>query len=150
MFEEKIDRMDKNLDRMSELAGMLRATNQRLAGLEHEARRSRLATKADVEPDTKTRKCTEGASAADRVKNGDSSYARVDDDPTSLTIFGMMAEPPAPEKSIGDALINNGAEVPKSHLLPIKVRMLSSAAGGLLPAGTASTAMRTIFSPPPS
>ena len=28
MFEEWFDRMDKNLDRMSELTGMLRATNK--------------------------------------------------------------------------------------------------------------------------
>ena len=61
-------------------------TNQRLAGLEYEARQPRLSTEeADVEPDTRTRKRTEGASAADRVKNGDSYSARVDDGPTGLT-----------------------------------------------------------------
>ena len=68
---------------------------------------------ADVITDMKTRKRTEGPSAADRVKNGDSSPARVDDGPTSLTSFGIMAEPPAPEKCIGDALVNKGAEAPK-------------------------------------
>ena len=52
--------------------------------------------KADVKPDTKTRKLTEDA-AADRVKfNGDSSSARrVDDGSTSLANFGKLAEPPA-------------------------------------------------------
>ena len=67
-----------------------------LADLEHEARQSRLVTEANIELNTKTRKRTEGASAADGVKNDDSSSAKVDDGPTSLTIFGMMAEPPAP------------------------------------------------------
>ena len=120
-------------------------TNQRLARLEHEARQSHLATEANVEPDTKTRKHTEGASAADRVKNGESSSARLDDGLTTLTNFGMIAKPPAPEKYISDALVNKGAETPKPHLPLRKVGILSSAAGGLLSAGTASTATRTIF-----
>ena len=42
--------------------------NQRLAGLEYEARQPRLATEANVETDKKTRKRTEGAAAADRAK----------------------------------------------------------------------------------
>ena len=67
---------------------------QRLAGVEHEARQPRLTTKEDAEPDTKTRKRTEGAAAADRVMhNKDSSSAKgVDDGPTSLTSGGVMAE----------------------------------------------------------
>ena len=145
MFEERFDRMGKHLDMMSERTGMLRATNKRLAGLEHEARRPCLATEANVEPDTRTRKRTEGASAADRVMNGDSSFARVDFVSTSLTSFGMIAEPPAPEKSIGDALVDKDAEELKPCLLPVEMRT-PTAAGGLLPAGTASTGMRTIFS----
>ena len=60
-------------------------TNQRLAGLQHKARQPRLATEVDVEPDTKTRKRTEGAAADDRVMNGNSSSARADDGPTSLS-----------------------------------------------------------------
>ena len=55
--------MDKNQDRISELTGMLNATNKRLAGLEHDVRQSRLATEADIEPDTKTRKHTEDTAA---------------------------------------------------------------------------------------
>ena len=136
--------MDKNLDRISELTGMLRATNKRLAGLEHEARQSRLATEAGVEPDAKTRKCTKGASAADRAMNVDSSPARVNYGPTRLTIFGMIAEPPAPEKSIGNALVDKGAEARKLCLSPGEMRT-PTAVGGLVPAGTTSTAMRTIF-----
>ena len=61
----------------------------------------------------------------------------------------MIAEPPAPEEYNGDALVNNGAEAPKPHLPPMEVRMLSSVTGGLSPTGTASTAIRTILSPPP-
>ena len=52
-----------------------RETNQRLAGLEHEARQPRLSTEAGVTPHTKTRKRTEDA-AEDRVMDGDSSFAR--------------------------------------------------------------------------
>ena len=101
---------------------------------------------ADVEIDTKISKRMEDA-AADRVKSEDSSSARVDDGPTSLTSFGMVVEPllVAPEKCVGDAFVNEGAKVPKPHLPPVEVRMLPSAAGGLLLAGTASAVMRTIF-----
>ena len=47
-------------------------TNQRLTGLRHEARQSRLATEANIEPDTETRKRRENV-AADQVMNGDIS-----------------------------------------------------------------------------
>ena len=77
-----------------------------------------------------------------------SSERRVDDGPKSVTSLGMIAEPPASQQCIKDALVNKSAETSKPQLPPVKVRMLSSAAGGLLPAGTASTAMRTTFSRP--
>ena len=147
-LEENFDIMDNNLDRMSsrfdrqenksvELTEEMRATNQRQAGPWHGAQQPRLAT--DVEPETKTRKCTENVTA-DRSKNGDKSSARFDDGPTALTSFGMTAEQLAPEKCIGDALVNKGAEVPKPHRPPMD-RMLSSATDGLLTIGAASTAM---------
>ena len=146
---KNFDRMSSHFDRQDKKLGerteKMRQTHRYLAGLEHKARQPRLATEVDVESDTKTRKHTEGAAAADRVNNRDSSSARDDDGPTNLISFGMIAEPLAPEKCIGDALVNNGAEAPKPHLPSIEVRMLSSAAGDLLPAGTASAAMRTIF-----
>ena len=102
---------------------------------------------ADVKPDTKTHKRMEDA-AADRVKHGDSSSAkkRVDAGPTSLTSFGMIAEPPALPCWDG-ALVDKNAEAPKPCLLPVEMRTPPGAAG-LLPTGTASTAMRTIFSRP--
>ena len=109
--------MDNNLDMMPKRTGMLRATNQRLADLEHEARQPRLATEADVEPDTETRKRMEDA-AADRAKHGDkSSSTRVDHNPIRLISFGDdTTEPPVPERSIRDALVDEGAEAPKPCL----------------------------------
>ena len=105
---------------------------------------------ADVKSDAKTRKRMEDI-AADRAKHGDSSFARVDDGSTCLTSFGMIAESLllAPEKCVGDALVNIGGEAPKPHFPPVDVRMLLSAAGGLLVTSPASTALRAIFSPPP-
>ena len=50
IFEKRLDRMDKHLGRVSEYTGMLRATNQRLYGLEHKARQPCLATETDVKP----------------------------------------------------------------------------------------------------
>ena len=99
--------------------------------------------------DRNTRERTDSA-AADEETYGDTSSARVDHDPMRLTSFGNQefTEPSlAPEKNIGDALINEGAEAPKPHLPPVKVRMVSSPADGLLHAGTVSTSLRTTFHP---
>ena len=63
MIKERFSRSDKYFDGPME---KMRVTNQRLAGLQHEARQPRLPTEADVEPDKKTRKRTGGASAAYR------------------------------------------------------------------------------------
>ena len=43
-----------------------------------------------------------------------------------------------------DVSVNEGAAVPKPCLSPVEMRMLT-AAGGLLPAGTASTEIGTTF-----
>ena len=69
----------------------------------------------------------------------------------SLTSFGMIAEPllKAPGKCIGDALVNKDSKVLQSYFPPVEVRILSSVAGGLMPAGTASTSMMTVIFPPP-
>ena len=80
--------------------------------------------------------------------NWDSSSAKVDYGPTSLTRFGMIAEPLAPEKSIGDALVDKDAEAPKLCLSPVEMRT-PTATDGSLPIGIASTATRTNFSPSP-
>ena len=98
----------------------------------------------DVTSDNKTRKRTEEA-ASDRVMCGDSSSAQVDHDPICLTSFGDdSTEPPALPCCRDDALVDKGAEVPKPCLSPVETRTLT-ATGSLLPAGTASTATRTIF-----
>ena len=129
IIKERFDRSDKQFD---ELAENIRVTNQRLAGLEHEARQPRLAKETDVEPDTKTRKRTENA-AAHRAKHGNrSSSARVDHDLMRLTsLADDSTEPPAPEKSIGNTLVDEGAEVPKPCLSPVEMRT-PTAAGGLI------------------
>ena len=93
-----------------------------------------------IEPDIDTR---------DRVKNGNTSILRAVDGLTSLTRFGMIDDPLAPEKCIGNALVTSGAKASKPYLPPMEVHMLLSAAGGSLPAGAASTALKTVFSPPP-
>ena len=50
--------MKSNLDKMDELAGEMKATKQRLAGLEQDAREPRLVMEVDVPSDTKTREHT--------------------------------------------------------------------------------------------
>ena len=110
IFEERFDRVDDNLDRISKCFGVLRGTNKCLAGLEHEARQPRLTMETDVEPDIKTRKRTKNA-AADRAKHGDKSFS------TRVDHGDDFTEPPAPEKSIGDFLVDKkGAKAPKSYV----------------------------------
>ena len=121
--------------------------NQRLAGLQHLAQQPRLATEADVETNTKTRKCTEGA-ATDRAKHGDTSSTRVEDGPTSQTSFGDDIKPPDLPICRDDALVSEGAGAPKPCLSPGEVCM-SKPTGGLQLASTASTTIRVIFPPPP-
>ena len=127
----------------------MRATYQRSASLEQDDRQPRLAMEADVTADKKTRKRTEGAAAEDRVKHvGDSSFANQDDrGQICLSSFGMKTEPPAlPRRD--DALADRGAAVPKTCLSLMEMRT-RTAAGGLLPAGIASTATMTTFHQPP-
>ena len=74
--------------------------------------------------------------------NGDNSSAQVDTDLIRLTSFGddftgLSALPCLRN----DALVDNGAAVPKPRLSPAEIRTLT-ATGGLLPAGKASTATR--------
>ena len=143
MIIEQFDKWDNPFDELTE---KIRITRQRFTGLRRETRQPRLATGADVKPDSKTHKRTEDA-VADRVMNGNSSTARrVYDGPTSLTSFGRIAESPAlPFRD--DVLVDKGAEAPKPCLSPVEMRT-QTAAGGLLPAVTASIAMRTIFPRP--
>ena len=82
----------------------MRATGQRLAGLEHDDRQSRLAMEIDVPSNKKSCKRSEDA-AADRMMSGDSSSAQVDPDLMCLTSSG--------------AIVDKDAAAPKSCLSPV-------------------------------
>ena len=113
-----------------------RNTNQRRAGLQHQAQQPRLAMKADVLEDKKTRKSTEDFAQDGRL--GDISSGRVHD-PMRLTCFGDQdyTEPPAlPCRD--DAPVNQDHEVAKPCLSPVEMRK-STSVRSLLHAGTAST-----------
>ena len=147
MIEELFDNSDRKL---VELADGMRAIKQRLAGLEQVARQPRLAMEADVPSDTKTHSKRMEDAVAVQAKHGDSCSAnQVDPDPMCLTSFGDDSTgPPALSCSRDDALVGNGAAAPKSCLSPLEIRT-PTAAGGLLPASTTSTATTTIFDQPP-
>ena len=152
-FEERFDRRLKGIksyfDKMDKLANKMRTEKQRLAGLEQDARHPRPAMEADVLSDTKTRERTEGAAAAIHAEHGNSwSAKRVQADSTSSASFGDdFNGPPTLPCSRDDALVCKGAATPKSCLSPLEMRT-PTAAGGLLPVDTASTATRTTFDQP--
>ena len=143
MIEEGFDRSDRKLD---ELIEKTREGNRRLAGLLHGSQQPRLAKEADVKSDTKTHKRTEDV-AADRVTSGDSSSAQVDPVPMCLASFGDDSTEPLAFPRRDDALVDKSAATPKSCLSLVKMRTLT-ATGGLLPAGTAFSAIRTNFQQP--
>ena len=142
MMRRYFDQQDEKLDELMEIA---RGAIRYLAGLEQDVQQSCLATEADVPIYTKTCKRVEGA-AADQAKHGDSCSAKkVDPDLMCLTSFGDdSTKPPALPCFRDDAMVDKSAPAPKPRLSPVEMRTLT-AAGGLLPAGTASTATRTIF-----
>ena len=61
-----------------------------------------------------------------------------------LISFGDDSTEPSALPCRDDAMVDKDAEAPKLCLSPVEIRT-PTAAGGLFPAGTASTAMRTIF-----
>ena len=80
--------------------------------------------------------------------NGDNSSAEVDPDPICLASFGEdYTGPPAHTCTRDDALADNGTAAPKPCLSPAEMRTLI-AAGGVLPAGKASTATRITYYQP--
>ena len=129
---------------LGELKEDLRRIDQRLASLELDARKPRLAMEVDVKVDKKTRECTEGATTAVQAKHGDGwSAKRVQVGPTSSTRFGVKAKSLAlPCRD--DFLVENGAVAPKSCLSPLEMRT-SKAAGGLLPTGKTFTAIMAML-----
>ena len=127
----------------------MRATDQRVASLERDARQPRFAMGADGQANTKTRERTEGEATAVEAMHGDScSVTRVEPGPKTNSIcFGVMAEhPDLPFRD--DVLVENGAASPKSCLPSLEMRT-TTAAGGLLSAGKTSTATKTTFNEPP-
>ena len=124
-------------------------TRRRLANLEQDALQPRLAMKADVQADKKTRERTEGAATAVQAMHGDSCTTnRVDPDPMCSTSFGNDSVGPLALPCLkDDALVGNGAAAPKSCLSPLKMHS-PIAAGGLLPAGEAFTTTRITFFQP--
>ena len=113
-----IDRRNMKMDKLllDDMEEEALNTNQRQAGLQHQAHQPRLAMKADVQEDKKTRESTEDF-AQDGIL-GDISYDRVYD-PMRFTSFGdkYYIEPPAlPCRD--DALVNQGHEVAKPFSHP--------------------------------
>ena len=107
---------------MDELTEEMRATKQRLAGLEQkDAWQPRLAMTPKHMDDI----------AAERVISGKNSSAQVDPDPMCLIIFGDDSiRPPALPCLRDDALVGNGTAASKPSLLPAEI-CSRTAAGGL-------------------
>ena len=134
-LDKSFDEMKINLDSMSEnIDRILRATDQRSAGADHDAQQPRFATMADVPTDTKNRKRTEDA-VVDQAKHVDSCSAkRVDaGPPMCLTSFGDdSTDPLALPCCRHNALVDKGAAAPKPCLSAVEVRTLT-ATGGYFP-----------------
>ena len=100
----------------------MRATEQRSASLEQDARQPRFAMEADVTADKTTCEGTEAAAAAVKAKHGESCSAkRVQGSPTSSISFGMKAESPALPRW-DDVLVDIDAAAPKPSLSPVRMR----------------------------
>ena len=108
---------------MDKIADEMRAAKQRLAGLKQDARQPRLAMETYVTSGSKTSEHTEGATAAVQAKHGESCSAnQVDPDLMCRTSFGDDSTgPPALPYSRDNALIGNGAVVPKSCISPVEM-----------------------------
>ena len=125
-------RGDYKLDDMEKEA---RNTNQRRAGLQHQAQQPRLAMKADVLEDKKIRESTEDFAQDGRLRDIPSDRVH---DPMRLTIFGDQDYTETPALPCrDDALVNQGHEVAKPCLSPVEIRK-STSTGSLLHAGTTS------------
>ena len=122
---------------MNELSGEMRRMDQRLASLRQDARQPRLTMETDVPADEKTRKRTEGAATVVQAMHGDTTS--FGGDSTECRVLPCLRD---------DALVGNGAAVPKSCLSPLEMRT-TTAAGGLLPTDMTSTTTRTTFDQPP-
>ena len=142
-FNRWVKKLDEISDEMTKM-------DKHVTRLEHQARQSRLAIEADGPADTtKTRERTEGAATAVQAMCGDCfSARRVEPGPTTnSTSFGVKAEPPVlPCRD--DVVVESGPAASESCLSSMEMRS-STAAGGLVPTGEASTASETILNEPP-
>ena len=120
-FEELGRLLVRRGNKLDDMAKEIRNINQHRAGLQQlQAQQPRLAVKADVLDDEKTRESREDFVPDGRL--GDVSSDRIHD-PMRLTSFGDQGyiEPPAlPCRD--DALVNQGPEVPKLCLSPVEMR----------------------------
>ena len=145
-FERMDDRLDKKLD---EISDEMKKMDKNVTRLEHGARQPLLAMEADRQADTETRERTEGAATAVQAMRGNCfSARRVKPGPTTnSTSFGVKAEPPAlPCRD--NSVVECGAAASESCLPSLAMRS-STAAGGLVPTGEASTASETTLNEPP-
>ena len=140
------DRLDKKMDEISE---EMRKMNQHVTRLEYGARQLRLAMEADGQADTEIREHTEGAATEVQAMRRDCfSARRVEPGPTTnSTSFGVKADPPTlPCRD--DSVVECGAATFESYVPSMEMRS-STAAGGLVPTGEASTASETNLNEPP-
>ena len=149
-----LDGMDSCFDRwnmkLDEISDEMRKMDEHVTRLEHGARQPRLAMEADGPANFKTQERTEGAAKAVQAMRGDSCTAeqKVRDGPKTSTTFGVEAEPPDLPCREEVFLVEEGATSTESCLPSLEMRS-STAAGGLVPTGEASTAMETSFNQPP-
>ena len=164
LFEKRFDRQQKRMDsvfdgmdscfdpwnrKLDEISDETRVMDQHVTSLEHGARQPRLTMEADGPADTKTRERTEGATTAvQAMRRNDFSARRVEPGAnTNSTSFGVKAEPPAlPCRD--DVVVESGDAASESCLPSLEMHS-STAAGGLVPTGEASTAKETNFNQPP-
>ena len=138
-----------NRKKLDEISDETRVMDQHVTSLEHGARQPHLAMEADGHANTKTQERTEGAATAVQAMRGDSctTEQKVQDGPKTSIIFGVEAEPPDfPCRE--DVLVEDGATAPEPCLPSLEMHS-STAAGGLVPTGEASTATETNFNQPP-
>ena len=123
--------------------------DEHVRSLEHGARQPRLAMEADGPADTKTRERTEGATTTVQAMRGNGFSARqVEPGPNiNSTSFGVKPKTPAlPCRD--DDVVESGDAAPQSCIPSLEMRS-STAAGGLVLTGEASTATETNFNQPP-
>ena len=110
MMSEALDKpFDSLYGLKPESPKKMRATDQRLAGLKHNARQPCLAMEVDVPPDKKTRKRDEDA-AVNQAKHGDSCSAKkINPDPMCLNSFGDDSTETSTLPCRDDVLVDKGA-----------------------------------------